>query len=127
MACAVANNLCRYGYSVKYYRFSKLLEQLRIARADGSYLRLLMQLQKVRCLVIDDWGLDSIPEQQRNDLLEIIDDRYKQGSLIITTQLPIECWHEYIGEPTIADAILDRLLHNATVIDITGESLRKNN
>ncbi len=125
LACAIAQNACRSGYSARYYRLSKLLEQLRIAYADGSYTRLLGQLLKVQCLIIDDWGIEPIDQQHRNQLLEIIDDRYKQHALIIATQLPQENWHDYIGDATVADAILDRVIHKAINIDLQGESMRK--
>lgn len=125
MACAIANNLCRSGYSAKYYKLSKLLETLRIAQADGSYLNLLAKIAKFNCLVIDDWGVEPIPDNRRNNILDIIDDFYHNGSIVVTSQLPIEHWHDYIGEPMIADAILDRLINNSIIINLSGESLRK--
>lgn len=125
LACALAQHACRCGISASYHRLPILLEQLRIAHADGSYLKFLGQLQKSQCLIIDDWGIEPIPLERRNDLLEIIDSRYKRSSMIITSQLPIELWHDYIGEPMIADAILDRLVHKAIQIKIEGDSMRK--
>lgn len=125
MACAIAQNACRNGLSSRYYKLSKLLEQLRIAHADGSYLNLTTKLAKYNCLIIDDWGVEPIPDNRRNNLLDIIDDFYQNGSIVITSQLPIENWHDYIGEPMIADAILDRLISNAIIINLTGESMRK--
>jgi DNA replication protein DnaC len=125
LACACAQLACRFGYQTRYYRLSKLLEALRIAHADGSYSRLLAQLLKTKCLVIDDWGIDAISPERRADLLEIIDDQYDNRSVIIASQLPIEHWHEYIGDHTIADAILDRIIHQATIFKLNGESMRK--
>ena len=104
----------------------KLLESLKIARADGSYTQLLKSLLNVQCLVIDDWGLDPIDPIRRSDLLEIIDDRYDQRTLIIASQLPIAHWHDYIGDQTIADAILDRVIHQSEILNLQGESMRKN-
>jgi DNA replication protein DnaC len=125
LACACAKLACQKGISTRYFRLSKLLEMLRIAHADGSYLNLLSQLAKVKCLVIDDWGIDHIEPERRSDLLEIIDDQHEQRTLIIAAQLPVDHWHDYIGEHTIADAILDRFIHNAYQINLKGESLRK--
>ena len=126
MACAIAQSVCRNGYSAKYYKLSKLLEQLRIAHADGSYLSMLSKIAKFNCLIIDDWGVESIPDHRRNNILDIVDDFYQNGSVVITSQLPIEHWHDYIGEPMVADAILDRLVNNAIIINLAGESMRKN-
>jgi len=124
-ACAIAQQACRNGYSAKYFRLSKLLEMLRIARSDGTYLQFLARIAKIKCLIIDDWGLEELSDERRVDLLEIFDDRYKINSTIITTQLPIEHWHDFIGEPTIADAIVDRIINNAIMIDIEGDTLRR--
>lgn len=125
LACACARLACQKGINTRYYRLSKLLETLRVAHADGSYLTLLSQLAKVKCLIIDDWGIDHIDTERRSDLLEIIDDHHEQRSLIIAAQLPVEHWHDYIGEHTIADAILDRFIHNAYQVNLKGESMRK--
>jgi len=125
LACACAQLACRRGVNTRYFRLSKLLELLRIAHADGSYSRLTGQLCKAQCLAIDDWGIDHITPERRADLLEIIDDQYDQRSVIIASQLPIEQWHDYIGDQTIADAILDRIIHQATIFKLRGESLRK--
>jgi len=125
LACACATLACRNGINTRYFRLSKLLESLRIAHADGSYNRLCVSLMKAKCLVIDDWGIDTIPPERRADLLEIIDDHYEQRSIIIAAQLPVEHWHEYIGDNTIADAILDRIVHQAKILQLQGESLRK--
>lgn len=125
LACACAQLACRLGFQTRYFRLSKLLEALRIAHADGSYSRLLSQLLKTKCLVIDDWGIDTISAERRTDLLEIIDDQYDNRSVIIASQLPIDHWHEYIGDHTIADAILDRIIHQASIFKLNGESMRK--
>jgi len=125
LACAFGNQACRQGYSVRYLRLPRLFEMLRIAQGDGSYPRLMNQLAKTDCLILDDWGLQKLNAAQRNDLMEIIEDRYKLRSTLIASQLPIDHWHDYVGEATIADAILDRLLHNAQRLLLEGESMRK--
>jgi len=125
LTCACAQLACRLGFNTRYFRLSKLLEAIRIAQADGSYSKLLSRLLKVKCLVIDDWGLDPITAERRADLLEIIDDQYDQRSMIIASQLPVEHWHDYIGDHTIADAMLDRIIHQAQILKLTGESMRK--
>lgn len=125
LACACAQRACRMGFNTRYYRLSKLFEAIRIAKADGSYSRLTSQLLKVQCLVIDDWGIDPVTPERRTDLLEIIDDSYDQRSIIIASQLPIEHWHDYVGDHTIADAIIDRIIHQAMQFILKGESLRK--
>jgi len=114
------------GHSVKYYRLSRLLLSLSQSKADGSYSRLLTQLAKFDCLIIDDWGLEPLKAAQRNDLMEIMDDRHGSASTVVLSQLPTEEWHQSIGDNTLADAILDRLTHNAHRIKLTGESMRKN-
>jgi DNA replication protein DnaC len=125
LACALGNQACRQGLSVRYVRLPRLFEMLRIAHGDGSYPRLMNQLAKTDLLILDDWGLQKIVAAQRNDLMEVIEDRYGLRATLIAGQLPIEHWHEYIGEATLADAILDRLLHNAHRLPLKGESLRK--
>jgi DNA replication protein DnaC len=125
LACALGNQACRQGLSVRYVRLPRLFEMLRIAHGDGSYPRLMNQLAKTDLLILDDWGLQKIAAPQRNDLMEVIEDRYGLRATLIAGQLPIEHWHEYIGEATLADAILDRLLHNAHRLPLKGESLRK--
>jgi DNA replication protein DnaC len=116
----------RLGYPVRYFRLPRLLELLRIARGDGTYLRLMKAWAKIDLLILDDWGLEPPSATDCKDLLEILDDRYDARSTLITSQLPIEHWHTYLGSnPTIADAILDRLLHNAHKILLKGESMRK--
>ena len=125
LACALANQACRLGFMTLYARTSKLLHDLEIAKADGSYSKLLSKIAKVNLLIIDDWGLTPLTPAERRDLLEILDDRYSRGSTLITSQFPINTWHELIGEPTIADAIFDRLVHAAHKITLKGDSMRK--
>ena len=125
LACALGNQACRQGLSVRYLRLPTLLEQLRIAHGDGSYVRLMGQLLKTDLLILDDWGIQPLTRPQRNDLMEVIEDRHDRRSTLIASQLPIEHWHEYIGEATLADAILDRLLHNAHRLPLKGDSMRK--
>ena len=125
LACALGNQACRQGHSVRYLRIPRLFEMLRIAHGDGSYPRLMNQLAKIDLLILDDWGLQKLNAPQRNDLMEIIEDRYKLRSTLIASQLPMDHWHDYVGEATIADAILDRLLHNAHRLLLEGESMRK--
>ena len=125
LACAFANQACRQGLSVRYLRVPRLFEMLRIAHGDGSYPRLMNQLAKTDLIVLDDWGLQKLSAPQRNDLMEIIEDRYGLRSTLIASQLPIEHWHDYVGDATLADAILDRLLHNAQRLLLDGESMRK--
>jgi DNA replication protein DnaC len=127
LACALGNQACRQGYSVRYLRVPRLFEQLHIAHGDGSYPRLMSQLAKTDLLILDDWGIQKINTPQRNDLMEVIEDRHGLKSTLIASQLPIDHWHNYIGEATLADAILDRLLHNAHRLPLKGESMRKNN
>jgi DNA replication protein DnaC len=125
LACALGNQACRQSLSVRYVRLPRLFEMLRIAHGDGSYPRLMNQLANTDLLILDDWGLQKIAAAQRNDLMEVIEDRYGLRATLIAGQLPIKHWHEYIGEATLADAILDRLLHNAHRLPLKGESLRK--
>lgn len=125
LACAFAKQACRFNYSVKYFRLSKLTEQIKITRGDGSYSKFLSQLLKINVLIIDDWGIEQLDEMCRNTLLEIIDDRYGINPIIIAAQLPIENWYEYINNNAVADAILDRLINKSIKIVMQGESLRK--
>jgi DNA replication protein DnaC len=125
LACALGNSACRGGLSSVYIRLPRLLQEMKTSRADGSYIKLLNKLSKVRLLIMDDWGINLLDEMQRRDLLEIFEDRHQLRSTIITAQVPVDKWHEVIGEPTIADAILDRIVHNAYQIKLTGESMRK--
>jgi DNA replication protein DnaC len=112
-------------YSVRYYRLSRLLLELNQAKADGSYSKLLKQLAKVRLLALDDWGLEPLQPAHRHDLLEILDDRHDNSSTIVISQLPTDQWYAAIGDNTLADAILDRLMHNAHSLKLNGESMRK--
>jgi DNA replication protein DnaC len=125
LACAFAQKACREGYSALYLRMSKLFEDLALAKGDGRYLKLLATLAKTDLLVLDDFGLSPLNQEQRHDLLEILEDRHNIRSTIVTSQLPEDHWHEQIGDPTLADAILDRLVHAAYRIQLKGESMRK--
>lgn len=125
IACALAHKACLNGYNVRYIRAPRLFQEMAISKGDGSYTRLMKTYAKAHLLVIDDWGLSVLNEQERRDLLEILEDRHGLHSTIVTSQLPIKHWHETIGNPTLADAILDRLIHNAHTIQLKGESLRK--
>jgi len=125
LACALGNQACRMGWSVKYERVPRLLENLRIAHADGSFGKRLAQMAKTDLLILDDFGIKPLARGDRHDLLEIIEDRHGARSTLVTSQLPISLWHEYIGEPTVADAVLDRLLQNAFRMELKGESLRR--
>jgi DNA replication protein DnaC len=125
IACALANQACRQGFSALYTRFTRLVEELRIAHGDGSFARRLAQLARIDVLVVDDFALAPIGQAERADLLEVLDDRTTGKSTIITSQLPVAHWHEYLAEPTLADAILDRIVHHSHRIALDGESLRK--
>jgi DNA replication protein DnaC len=125
IACALGHKACRDNRSVTYHRVPRLLEALALARGDGRYGRLLKALGRVQLLILDDWGLAPLTSEQRRDLLEIMDDRHERGSTIVTSQVPVDHWHEVIGDPTIADAVLDRLVHNAHRLLLKGDSLRK--
>ena len=125
LACAFGNAACRQGLSVLYIRLPRLFEELRIAHGDGTFGKRLSALAKTDLLLIDDWGLAPPTAAQRSDLLEVLDDRVGTRSTLITSQLPVKHWHEYLGEPTLADAILDRIVHSAHEIALTGESMRK--
>ena len=125
IGCALAHSACRRGHRVLYRRVTRLLDELALARAEGSYARVLARLAKVDVLVLDDWGLGSLKEAQRHDLLEVVEDRYGRVSTVVTSQLPISKWHEWIGDPTVADAVLDRLVNNAYKIELRGHTRRK--
>jgi len=126
IACALGHKACRDGRSVLYHRVPRLFEALALARGDGRYGRLLKTLGKVELLILDDWGLAPLTGEQCRDLLEILDDRHGRGSTVVTSQVPVEHWHEIIaGSPTLADAVLDRLVHNAHRLILKGESMRK--
>lgn len=125
LACALGNAACRQGLSVAYVRTPRLFEELRIAHGDGSFGKRLAILAKTDLLILDDWGLAPLNQSERNDLLEILDDRVATRSTLITSQLPVEHWHAYLNDPTLADAILDRVIHAAHKITLAGESQRK--
>ncbi|MFN0315711.1 MAG: IS21-like element helper ATPase IstB [Burkholderiales bacterium] len=126
LACALCHQAARLGFSTLYLRTARLFEELRIAHADGSFSRKLAQLAKTDVVLLDDWALTPLDSTARADLLEILDDRVGTRSTILTSQLPPEHWHTYLNDPTLADAILDRLIHRAHKINIKGDSLRKN-
>ena len=121
----LGHKACRDGRRVAYHRVPKLFEALATARGDGRHARMLKALERTELLILDDWGLSVLPAPDRRDLLEILEDRHGRGSTIVTSQLPVEHWHEAIGDPTLADAILDRLVHNAHRLPLSGESMRK--
>jgi DNA replication protein DnaC len=126
LACALGQQACRQGFPVLYQRVPRLTETLRIAHADGSFGRLLVQLARIDVLILDDWGMTPLDQAARHDLLEVIDDRSSSKSTLITSQLPIDHWHAWLNDPTVADAILDRLVHRSHRISLKGESRRKN-
>ncbi|TGQ30050.1 IS21-like element helper ATPase IstB [Mesorhizobium sp. M00.F.Ca.ET.216.01.1.1] len=125
LACALGHKACREDFSVAYHRVPRLFAALSLARGDGRYGRILKSLARTDLLILDDWGPEKLNDDQRRDLLEIIEDRYERRSTIVTSQVPVDRWWEIIANPTLADAILDRLVHNAYRIDLTGESMRK--
>lgn len=125
VACALAHKVCREGYRALYFYAPKLFRALAQAQADGSLPKLLKKIAKAHLLVVDDWGLAKIDERQYREFLEILDDRHGCGSTLITSQFPVGAWHEAIPDPTVADAILDRLIHNSHRIELKGESMRK--
>lgn len=125
LGCALGHQACRQGLSVRYLRLPRLFEELRIRHGDGSFGRYLTTLAKVDLLILDDWGLAPMNAEDVRDLLEIIDDRVNQRATLITSQLPVNHWHEYLGEPTVADAVLDRLLQSAHRLELKGDSLRR--
>lgn len=125
LACALGHAACRQGLSVAYVRTPRLFEELRIAHGEGSFSKRLSALAKTDLLILDDWGLAPLDQSGRNDLLEVLDDRIGVRSTVITSQLPVEHWHAYLNDPTLADAILDRVLHSAHKLQLAGESLRK--
>ena len=125
LACALGHKACREGWTALYLRLPRFLQELPIAKGDGRYGKLLTTLAKTDVLLLDDWGLAPLSDENRRDLLELLDDRYDRRATMVTSQLPVDHWHEAIGEPTLADAILDRLVHNAYKISLQGESMRK--
>ncbi|GAA5534071.1 IS21-like element helper ATPase IstB [Deinococcus aluminii] len=125
IGCALAHQACRQGFTALYAQTGRLLQELTLAKGDGRYLKLLASIARVSVLILDDWGLDVPTAEGRRILLEILDDRYERASTIITSQFPTSAWHANLGDPTLADAILDRVLHHAYRIELQGESLRK--
>lgn len=125
LACALANKACREGYSVRYLRMPRLFEDLRLAHADGRYPKLMAEFAKTDLLVLDDWGIAPLEDADRRELLEILEDRHDRRSTMATSQLPVDAWYEALDHPTLADAILDRLVHNAYRLELRGESMRR--
>jgi DNA replication protein DnaC len=125
LACALAQKACRDGYTAHYARVPRLFAELELAHGDGRFTRLFRTLVKADLLILDDWGPDRLTANQRRDLMEIVEDRYGRGSTLITSQLPLDKWHDVIGDPTFADAILDRIVHNAYRLELDGPSMRK--
>src|SRR5262245_11281635 len=125
LSCALGHKACREDLSVLYHRTPRLFAALALARGDGRYAKLLRSIARVDLLILDDWGPEKLNAEQRRDLLEIVEDRYDARSILITSQLPVSQWYEIIGDPTLADAILDRVIHNAYRIELKGESMRK--
>ena len=125
LACALSHKACRDGHGVLYQRLPRLLEELALSHHDGRYRKLMKSLLKADLLILDDFGLAPLTTEQQRDLLEIIEDRYDRRSTLVTSQLPVKHWHDILAEPTLADAILDRLVHNAYKIELKGESMRK--
>jgi DNA replication protein DnaC len=125
IACALGQQACRDGWTTLYLRLPRLLQDLLLAKGDGRYPKLMTTLAKTELLILDDWGLAALSDENRRDLLELLEDRHDRRATIVTSQLPVEHWHEALGDPTLADAILDRLVHNAYKIALHGDSLRK--
>lgn len=125
LACALGQSACRHGLSTRYYRFSRLLGELALARADGSYPKLLDRLARTQLLILDDFGLATLTDSERRDLLEVLEDRYDRRATLVTSQLPFDHWHAVVGDSTFADAIMDRLVHQAHRITLKGASMRR--
>ena len=125
LVCALGNEACRHGMSTRYYRVSTLLTEMAAARGDGSYPRLIRQLSKFDLLILDDWGLSLFKDYEGHDMLEVIEERCQRTSLIIASQLPLPNWHETLADPTLADAIMDRIIHNSYKLEIDGDSMRR--
>jgi DNA replication protein DnaC len=125
LGCALGHKACREGFTTLYLRLPRFLQELPIGKGDGRYGKLLTTLAKTDVLILDDWGLAPLSDENRRDLLEIIEDRHDRRATLVTSQLPVEHWHEALGDPTLADAILDRLVHHAYKITLQGESMRK--
>ena len=126
LACALAQKACRDGYTTQYIRISRIFHELHIAKGDGRYGKILKDYAKTKLLIFDDWGLAKMTDESRHDLLEILEDRNSLSSTLVTSQFPVDTWHEVIGDPTLADAILDRLVHSAYKIELKGKSMRNN-
>ena len=125
LSCALGHQACREGYTVLYLRLPRLLQELPLAKGDGRYPKLMASLAKTALLILDDWGLASLSDENRRDVLEVLEDRHGRSATLVTSQFPVEHWHEALGNPPLADAILDRLLHNAYKITLRGDSMRK--
>jgi len=125
IACALAQKACREGYTALYLRLPRLFEELSLAHGGGRFTKLMAGFAKTDLIILDDWGLAKFTAEQRRDLLELLDDRHGCRSTLVTSQVPVDHWHEVIGDPTLGDAILDRLVHNAYRINLKGESMRK--
>jgi DNA replication protein DnaC len=125
LACALGQKACRQGYAVLYLRLPRLLQELPIAKGDGRYAKLMASLAKTDLIILDDWALATLNDENRRDLLELLEDRHGRRATLVTSQLPVDHWHQALGDPTLADAILDRLVHNAYKITLTGDSMRK--
>lgn len=125
LACALGHKACREGFSVRHLRLPRFFRELAIAKGDGRYHKLLSEFAKTDLLIFDDLCMAPLTDEQQRDLLEILDDRFNVRSTLVTSQLPVEHWHQHLGDPTLADAILDRLVHNAYKVDLKGESMRK--
>ena len=125
IACALGQKACRQGYTVLYLRVPRRLQEIPIAKADGRYPKFMAALAKTDLIILDDWGLAVLSDENRRDLFELLEDRHGRRATLVTSQLPVEHWHEALGDPTLADAILDRLVHNAYKITLTGDSMRK--
>jgi len=125
LACALAQKACREGYTVQYVRAPRIFQELNIAKGDGRYVKILKDFAKAKLLLFDDWGLAKMTDENRHDLLEILEDRNSIASTLVTSQFPVDKWHDLIGDPTLADAILDRLIHSAYKIALKGGSMRK--
>lgn len=125
LACALAQKACREGYTVQYIRIPRTFQELHIAKGDGRYIKILKDFAKANLLLFDDWGLEKMTDENRHDLLEILEDRNSIASTLVTSQFPVDKWHDIIGDPTLADAILDRLIHSAYKIELKGGSMRK--
>jgi DNA replication protein DnaC len=125
LACALAQKACREGYTAQYIRMPRIFHELHIAKGDGRYVKIMRDYAKTRLLIFDDWGLAKMTDESRRDLLEILEDRNSLSSTLVTSQFPVETWHDLIGDPTLADAILDRLVHSAYKINLKGNTMRK--